>query len=110
MAACGHQTTLNLSPTYQHVVENDPDTELLHLSYAGIKNVGAVALAAGLVLNNYIHTINLSGNGIGPRGAKALGKGDFGFVWFCFRVLLDLAGRQHTDSLICQPTIRPCGE
>ena len=71
------------------MVENDPDTELLHLSYAGIKNVGAVALAAGLVLNNCIHTINLSGNGIGPRGAKALGKGDFGFVWFCFRVFLD---------------------
>mmetsp|Transcript_12335 Transcript_12335/g.28873 ORF Transcript_12335/g.28873 Transcript_12335/m.28873 type:complete len:438 (+) Transcript_12335:172-1485(+) len=58
-----------------HVVENDSDTELLQLSYAGIGNAGSKALAAGLVLNNYIHTINIAGNGIGARGAKALGKG-----------------------------------
>jgi len=57
------------------VVENDSDTELLQLSYAGIGNAGSKALAAGLVLNNHIHTINIAGNGIGARGAKALGKG-----------------------------------
>jgi hypothetical protein len=58
------------------VVENDSDTELLQLSYAGIGNAGSKALAAGLVLNNHIHTINIAGNGIGARGAKALGKGN----------------------------------
>ena len=70
-------------PGLKHVVENDSDTELLQLSYAGIGNAGSKALAAGLVLNNYIHTINIAGNGIGARGAKALGKGklDIELYW-----------------------------
>ena len=53
----------------------------LELGYRGLADLGAVALGSALELNNTLVTVNLSGNGIGEDGARALGRGLSGNEW-----------------------------